>query len=494
MEESMAIRLFNPLLLLSLLAFGCTEEATGLISDEETLGESTAALTDDAVRSTELLTVEVPAAFNVPFSGLAAAEFPRGLPLSIGSGIRLAPRAGRGCGCEHTAARSGFSLMGLSDRGPNGDAPDYLDAAGVKHASKAYLVPSFTPELVTIDVSPRRGARVTSRVELRTRRTKAVGVPPSSLTTEVGLSDSLGALPSSAAGMDPEGIDFDAAGDAWVCEEYGPSLMKVRPRSGEIVSRLVPGSGLPTLLASRQVNRGFEGVAVSPSGKVYGMVQSTLDIDGKTKGSAQFIRLVEYDPRTGETRMFAYPHDVPAYKKSGDAKMGDLVALDNTHFLTIEQGKDKDGNLRNLVYEFDIAPASDLSGVTLTSGANAGKELEYGTLAEVSADVRFATKSLLLDLRAYGWTAEKAEGLTLVDERTLVVANDQDFGATSVVDGDATGGTDPTKYVVDSAGVLTFNGAASSGRYAIHAQPSDAQKSMLLVVELQKPLAGYCAR
>ncbi|RQW76931.1 MAG: esterase-like activity of phytase family protein, partial [Methylococcus sp.] len=42
-------------------------------------------------------------------------------------------------------------------------------------------------------------------------------------------------------------------------------------------------------------------------------------------------------------------------------------------------------------------------------------------------------KSLLIDLDQAGWTAEKAEGLALVDDHTLALTNDNDFGLTSVL-------------------------------------------------------------
>jgi hypothetical protein len=447
---------------------------------------------DATVAAIEVLTINVPKRFAVPYLGAAMSEFSAGLPLSLGSGLRLKSR--RDCKCDGGSSQEGYTLMGLSDRGPNGDAPDYLDASGIQHPSKSYLVPAFTPQLVTVRVQPEANRAVVTQVQrLRFGHAAAVGLPSSAFTTEIGVDESLRAYPTSEAGIDPEGLDFDERGDAWVCEEYGPSLMKVKTDSGQITKRLRPGAGLPAVLASRQVNRGFEGVAVTPSGKVYGLVQSTLDVDGKTKGSAQFIRVVEYDPRSGATRMFAYPHDVAAYKKSGDAKLADLFALDNTRFVTIEAGKGKDGNLRNVVYQFDISGATDLTGVTLTTGENVGRELEYGTVAEVTAQVSVATKSLVLDLRAYGYTAEKSEGFAMIDDRTLVVVNDQDFGAAAVVEGDANS-TDPTKYVVDASGILTFNGAPSSGTYRIHSLPPGEQQTNLFVVHLQTPLANLCAR
>ncbi|HAJ11962.1 MAG TPA: hypothetical protein DCM06_05295, partial [Comamonadaceae bacterium] len=42
-------------------------------------------------------------------------------------------------------------------------------------------------------------------------------------------------------------------------------------------------------------------------------------------------------------------------------------------------------------------------------------------------------KTVLLDLNAAGWLPEKAEGLALVDERTVAPVNDSDFGVSSVL-------------------------------------------------------------
>lgn len=481
---------FGVTLALPCLQWGCGAPDTGSRpGGEELVVASSSALAADAtVAAVEQITVRVPKRFNARYVGAAKAEFPDGLPLSLGSGLRLRPE--RGCRCDERAARGAFTLIGLSDRGPNGDAPDYRDDNGVKHSSKSYLVPEFTPQLVTVRVQ-HGAARVVDTQPLKMGRNPAVGLPPPAWTTEIGVDESLGALSPRNDGIDPEGLEFDARGDAWISEEYGPSLLKVDPEGGRVMRRLLPGDGLPPILASRQVNRGIEGVAVTPSGKVYALVQSTLDVDGKSKGLAQFIRLVEFDPRRGTTRMFAYPHDVAAYKKSGDAKLLDLIALDDTSFLTIEAGKNKDGKLRNIVYRFDITSATDLTGMTLPSGDNAGKELEYATAAELSSLIRMATKELVVDLRAYGYTAEKSEGLALVDDRTLVVINDNDFGATAVLENDANS-DDPEDYVVDASGTLTFDGVPSAGTYAIHPLPAEEQATSLFVVHLQTPFAGYC--
>jgi hypothetical protein len=473
--------LFTPLSLVAvagaLTGWGCGAEGEG---EPETRVAAALTVTPDdpVVVAYDDLTVTVPARFNVPYGGGAAAEFPNGLPVSIGSGLRF--RRGGG----------GISFYGLTDRGPNTDAPTYVDSAGVEHATKAFLNPAFTPEIVIIDVLPFRGPVVTRTIPLRFGRTPATGVALAGATTEVSLTSSLTVIPPvTISGVDPEALDFDWQGNIWLGEEIGPSILQANAR-GQVVARLMPGAGLPAILASRQVNRGFEGLAVTPNGKVYALVQSTLDVDGKTKGKAQFIRLVEYDPSCGATRMFAYPHDIAQYAKSGDAKMGDLFAVDDDRFLLIEQGKDKNKKLRNLVYTIDISDATDLTDKTLVGGSNAGKALEYGTADEIAAQIAVIKKALLVDLRAYGWTDEKSEGLSLVDDQTLVISNDQDFGATARITGDPTS-TDPTDYVVDAAGALTIGGVASPGTYEVHAAAPEAQRSHLFALRLAKPVTAF---
>ena len=90
-------------------------------------------------------------------------------------------------------------------------------------------------------------------------------------------------------------------------------------------------------------------------------MQSTLDIDGKSKKQARFTRLVSFDPATGKTGMYGYPVDSEAYRKNGDAKIGDIVALDNQNLLLIEQGTDKNDAMRNLIYKVNLSEATELS-------------------------------------------------------------------------------------------------------------------------------------
>ncbi|MCX8043807.1 MAG: esterase-like activity of phytase family protein, partial [Desulfobacterota bacterium] len=172
-------------------------------------------------------------------------------------------------------------------------------------------------------------------------------------------------------------------------------------------------------------NRGFEGITIAPNGKVYAAVQSVLDINGETSKKALFTRIIELDPTTGNVRTFAYPID-PVYKSAKDAKIGELCAISNAKMLVIEQGKDKNGVMRNLIYLADLANATDITGMLI-----GGKEPEYVTKASdlAAAGITIASKSLVVDLRSLGWTYEKAEGLSILsDMKTLAVINDNDFG------------------------------------------------------------------
>lgn len=189
-----------------------------------------------------------------------------------------------------------------------------------------------------------------------------------------------------------------------------------------------------------------------PDGRIIAAVQSTLDIDGKSKKQSLFTRLVSFDPATGKTAMYGYPIDSAAYSKNSDAKIGDIVALDNQHILLIEQGSDKNDGMRNLIYKVDLSKASDL-----TAFDKPGEYPEFDdekTLAQ--RGITLAAKTQVVDLRALGWQQEKAEGLALIDSKTLAVANDNDFGV-KVAMQNPVEGKKLKDYRVNAEGKLTLD-------------------------------------
>lgn len=452
--------------------------------------------------------LQVAPRFYVPYTGADAGirqRFPQGFPIAPGSGLTLRSKDADGT----------LWFYALTDRGPNGDSPD-LDrgdsSAAASHKTKSFPAPAYTPKFGLIRV--RNGvAELVSVTDIKT----AEGVPVSGRPVQGGigssgetpLTESLQAtLAFDAHGIDPEAIAMDPDGKhVWVCDEYGPYLIKVAVDSGRIAAKFAPAGGLPEVIRFRQPNRGCEGLAITPGGKLVMAIQSTLEMpdvgngsSARHTGNAPFIRLVEFNPANGATRMFAYPHDVARYGKSKDAKIGDIVALSDTRFVLIEQGKFKaDGEVHNLLVAVDVAQATDLSGKKLAGGL----ELEYAsTLGELSAaGVSPAKRLEILDLRKkdaggklqFGWLPEKAEGLALVDENTLALINDNDFGVSArIVDADGKA-VKIDDCSVNAAGVLggkKCKGAAPL-RYEIVNGSDDEKPTRLWLIRLPIKLMDY---
>jgi len=107
-------------------------------------------------------------------------------------------------------------------------------------------------------------------------------------------------------------------------------------------------------------------------------------------------------------------------------------------------------------------------------------------------------KTLLLDLNEAGWLAEKAEGLTLVDDSTLALINDNDFGLKSLVTdpaGVAIAGADITACTMDAAGVIVTDSKAvgcTAGNLLRVARGSDLERpTRLWLIKFDKKLAAY---
>ncbi|WP_051305053.1 esterase-like activity of phytase family protein [Chitinilyticum litopenaei] len=412
--------------------------------------------------------LQSPPALNVPYQGEFSSEFPQGFPFAPGSGLAL----------KKIDKDGALVFWAVGDRGPNGDAPK-VNAGEKQRSGKVFPTPDYVPRLAEIRVSLAERASVTASQAISYEGKPASGLPLPDGTTgatgEAALSDRLALLGNSPLGIDPEGVSPDKEGKLWVSDEYGPFIARIDPSSGAVLKQLAPGKGLPEVLAARYPNRGFEGVAVAPNGKVYAIMQSTLDINRETRHQAAFVRVVEYDPGSGATRMFAYPID-SGYKKNGDAKLGDLVAIDNTRFLTVEQGKGADKVMRNVLYVIDLAGADDLGEKKLADG----REFEYAK-AEELAGLKTVRKQRVLDLRELGWQAEKAEGLALVEGRIAVI-NDNDFGLKAEISGAAS---------KDAEDGLIIDGKLQEGRYALKA---NREATTLWLLHLKQPLSSFFPR
>ncbi len=458
--------------------------------------------------------IDVPAAFNVPYEGadpLVQQDFPDGFSPSFGSGLAF----------KGIDSSGDMMLYCLTDRGPNGDGPmlPSLTGSGATD-SKIFPAPGFNPALGIVKVGV-NGAVLAVSTPIRMSATLAASglpLPHGTLgnSGEIPLHDSLrfdagGKAVFHEGGIDSEAIAYDRRrGVLWVTDEYGPFLMKIDPASGLLLARYAPGSGLPSILARRRPNRGMEGMTYdSETDTVHAFLQSPLS-DGeahhaasgkeeKVERFAAFLRWIVFDPQSESTlHMLAYPLDAAdfAHGRTGNAKLGDMVALGGGKFIVIEQGESAGGGMFNKLMLVDTAAATDIGATTFNPDS---ADLERSSMlgAPVNgadwARVTPLRKTELLSLNAIGWVAEKAEGLALVDDHTLAMTNDNDFGMKTRVF-DASGkeleNADVTGFEVDAAGSIVA-GSAATDRVRVARGAQREKLLSLWLLRFGQPLSAY---
>ncbi|MFI6326415.1 esterase-like activity of phytase family protein [Nonomuraea sp. NPDC050556] len=362
---------------------------------------------------------------DVTLSAPALAEFEQGL-VQDDRGVKL---GGVGSGL-YPAGRRGEYWM-VTDRGPNGEPK----VNGEKR--RTFPVPEFAPAIVRVAV--RHGvATVAQTITIK----NADGTPISGRPNQVGHDevpyswDGQTQLAYDPGGLDTEDIVTDGRGGFWLVDEYGPSLVHVGS-DGRILTRYVPkglgltGAGypvaetLPAVLSTRQQNRGFEALGVSPLERaLYLAVQSPLaNPDKKTGKASSTARILRVDLRTGRaTGEWAYTMESvgtfdPAAEQ-GDMKISALNVLSPGRLLLQER---TDALAR--LYKVDLRRATNLLGGPYDDVATS-PSLE----AALPSSVTVATKALAVDLAAIPGLPGKIEGVTVLDPMTLAIANDNDFG------------------------------------------------------------------
>ncbi|MEU7787011.1 esterase-like activity of phytase family protein [Amycolatopsis sp. NPDC049159] len=340
-------------------------------------------------------------------------------------------------------------VYGLTDRGPNVDAPG---------GGKIEPLPAFTPAIGKFRL--RDGKAVLEKVvPLRA----ADGTPyngqvsPVADTGETIVDLNGNTLPKSANGYDSEGLVAQRDGTFWVSDEYGPFITHFG-RDGRALERLSPYDGsLPGELKYRVPNKGMEGLALTPDGRtLVGVMQSALQQPDLTKkpGNVTTLRIVTVDLRTRATHEYLYLLDDP--DATGTA-VSEITALSATRFLVDERdGKPEPGAFKKL-YEIDLSGATDVGpraagydavkGGLLVGGKSIDAYVGKDTTAQATADLAAAgikpvSKKLYLDLGALvtgldpsgGFFGhDKVEGVATTDGgRTVVISNDNDFGIDGV--------------------------------------------------------------
>jgi hypothetical protein len=462
--------------------------------------------------------VQAATSYYIPYEGSNAKvkeDFPLGFLPSYGSSLAF----------KGTNANGELEFYGLTDRGPNGDGPNLpaLSGSGTTGA-KIFPSPSFAPAFGVITVG-KNGAVLTSSTPIKasaTVKTSGLAIPPGTVgnSAELPVMDEMKFNANSKATFDVNGLDTEAIvvdkkrNVLWVSDEYGPFIVKIDPATGIILNKYAPGTGLPDIFLKRRANRGMEGLALDTStDKLHGFLQSpltdgsaTYSVTGKSElieRYARFTRWTEFDPTTGKAgKMYAYPLDATDYQdgRTGNAKLGDVVALGNGKFLVIEQGAAPSGKVFNKLMLVEIGAATDIAAAAFNVTTSDLEKSSMAGAAVNGADWKAVTslkKTLLLDLNAIGWLAEKAEGLTIVDANTIALANDNDFGMkTKVFDANskAIDDADVTKCNIDANGVIITSSsvgcnAANSIRVA---RGTDAERpSRLWLIKFGKALTSF---
>ncbi len=263
-------------------------------------------------------------------------------------------------------------------------------------------------------------------------------------------------------GVDPEGICLAKDNTFWICEEFGTSIWHL-DADGKAIKRYSPfgngdhQTGVDTVLRYRRPNKGFEGIAIAPNGKVYGFVQSTMEFPNKDViDTTRIMRILEIDPATNKTRMFAYINDGTITSgddkiKPKDWEIGDAAAINDSEFLVIEH-KAKKSITQLLVYKVNISRATPITNNWIN-----GKAIEqyYDEKGLSSAGIKPVEKELFLDLTKTGWDPKlvKTEDMAIVNDSTLVIGIDNDYGIESTKEGVVTAsGIDPIMYIFSLQG------------------------------------------
>lgn len=366
----------------------------------------------------------------------------------------------------------GKEFWTVSDRGVNVDAANANPAACRPVYDKLYSFPSYAPKIHRIRIVGDSVQILQTITIKRPGGTNATGVLNpvgfGSTALEIGYSDTVldclnlakKATSKDIWGLDAEGIIVDATGNFWICEENGPTVWRVAP-NGIVINRYSPYANLvgaqkediliDTCFKYRKNNRGFEGISIAPNGKIYAIIQSPLLYPTAKIGEASRMhRILEIDPITNANRMFVYMNDNIIGTGANqirlkDWKIGDMTAVNDSTFLVLEAALRGTTDIKRL-YTININGATPvISGFGYATKSVEGLD-SAGLVANGIKPVR---KTLLMNLLANSWPAslEKAEGIAILNDSTIAINNDNDYGQSSVAENGIPAATGITSHV-----------------------------------------------
>ena len=248
----------------------------------------------------------------------------------------------------------------------------------------------------------------------------------------------------------------------YISDEYGPYVYEFDRMTGErtrvftlpakfAVANLSAMGAVEISgnTAGRVTNKGMEGLAITPDGKMLvGAMQSALIQDGgDVKGGV--TRIITIDIKSGETHEYAYQLD-----QNTKTTISDIVAINNHEFLVDERDSkgraDAVGSKAGFkkLFIVDLQFAHDVSGITGFTGTASAPVANIAPYAVAKTEFLDVVKALTSAPGNLDPTQipAKLEGITfgqdvtytdpvshaLVTRHTLFIGNDNDFLATMV--------------------------------------------------------------
>jgi hypothetical protein len=285
--------------------------------------------------------------------------------------------------------------------------------------------------------------------------------------------------------LDPEGIAYAPNGSWYISDEYGPfvyrfngvgALQSILPLPDAYIPRLgatyprainyLTASTIATNDSGRYINRGMEGLSVTPDGKkLVACLQSPLVQDGENRNPSRNVRILVYDidpvSATYHQPLAEYVHVLPlsaAEANNRHTPVSEILALSDKKYLILQRdsrglGGDPGALLYKRVVEVDATKASNIlgTGYDLEKGAPGALALPRSGLptnivAVAGRDLvdilnrtqlaKFGLNTLASNQNA-NTLSEKWEALATVplndptasNDYLLLVGNDNDFRA-----------------------------------------------------------------
>lgn len=358
-------------------------------------------------------------------------------PIANDRGILL---GGIGSDLYHMPGASSSEYWAVTDRGPNSE----VEVNGeVRYTS---LTPEFTPTIVQLSIANGVATPI-KYVPITTASGKPVTGLPNISGYDPQFWDATGStkLDFNPNGLDVEGLVRTRNGEFWIVEEYSPSLVHISA-SGKVIARYVPKGlnltgadypvieSLPAAYLKRKGNRGFEGMTITNDEKtIFIVLQSPMSAPNKEVGDrSRTTRIIKFDVASAKvTGEYVYRQEIstlfnPRPKmKQTEMKLSGVAAIDGENLLVLERTDWAFG-----IYKVNLTNATNIAG-SIWSDSNAPVSLEF--FAEpTDVSVTPVTKQLMVHSDSLSNMPEKVEGLTIVNNTTLAIANDNDFDVGTV--------------------------------------------------------------